>query len=137
MNLEPLLTAPLAVQLHVLTVLPSVVLGAWLLFASQKGSTLHRFVGKVYLTLMTTTAVAAVFIRAFGWGVEVGSLRFGLLHLFVPLTVWSVWTALTSVKAGRLGDHQGAMKGLFFGGLVFAGLLAFTPGRIMHRVFFE
>jgi uncharacterized membrane protein len=28
------------------------------------------------------------------------------------------------------------MTGLFFGGLVFAGIFAFLPGRLMHAVVF-
>ena len=28
------------------------------------------------------------------------------------------------------------MRGLYFGGLIVAGLLAFAPGRIMYRMFF-
>ena len=28
------------------------------------------------------------------------------------------------------------MRGLYFGGLIIAGLLTFLPGRIMHRMFF-
>ena len=66
-----------------------------------------------------------------------GPLRFGLLHLFVPLTAWSVWTALRAIRAGNIKAHQGAMRGLYFGGLVIAGLLTFLPGRIMYRMFFE
>jgi len=135
-DLDPLLSAPVAVRIHVATVVPAFVLGTWLLFLSQKGSRVHRLVGTIYLALMSTTAVAAVFIRAFGsWSIDVGPLRFGLLHLFVPLTAWSVWTALRSVRRGDIAGHQGAMRGLYVGGLVIAGLLTFLPGRMMYEMF--
>ncbi len=138
MNLDPLLRAPLPVLIHFSTVMPAFVLGTWLLFLSEKGSPRHRLIGKIYLALMSTTAVAAVFIRAFGpLGISVGPLRFGILHLFVPLTAWSVWTALRSVRAGNIAAHRGAMRGLYFGGLVIAGILTLLPGRIMYRIFFE
>jgi uncharacterized membrane protein len=137
MDLQPLLSAPAPVILHFATVAPAFVLGTWLLFASEKGSPRHRLVGKIYLCLMSATAIAAVFIRSFSnLALEIGGFRFGLLHLFVLLTAWSVWTALRSARAGNIGAHQGAMRGLYFGGLIFAGLLAFLPGRIMHRMFF-
>ena len=37
MDVDPLLTAPLAVQLHLATVVPAFVLGTWLLFFSTRG----------------------------------------------------------------------------------------------------
>jgi hypothetical protein len=40
-NLEPILSAPLAVRLHFATVVPAFVLGTWLLFFSRKGSPRH------------------------------------------------------------------------------------------------
>lgn len=137
MSLAPLLNAPLAVQLHFFTVVPAFFLGTWLLFLSRKGSPLHRSVGKVYLALMAVTAVAAVFIRAFGsWVIDVGPLRFGLLHLFVPLVANGVWGAFATIRHGDLKGHQRAMRGMYIGGLVIAGLLAFAPGRILNRMVF-
>lgn len=138
MNLGPLLRAPLAVQLHFFTVVPAFFLGTWLLFFSRKGSPLHRTAGKVYLALMVVTAVAAVFIRAFGsWAIDVGPFRFGLLHLFVLLTASGVWGAFATIRHGDIAGHQRAMRGMYIGGLIVAGLLAFAPGRILHRMFFD
>jgi uncharacterized membrane protein len=138
MDPTPLLNAPIAVRIHFFTVVPAFLLGTWLLFLSTKGSPRHRLVGKIYLALMSITATATIFIRAFSSvSVDLGPFRFGLLHLFIPLTVWSVWTALRAVGRGDIAAHQGAMRGLYFGGLVIAGLLTFLPGRIMYRMFFE
>ncbi len=137
LNLQPLLAAPFAVQFHVATVVPAFVLGTWLLFGSTKGSRHHRLVGKVYLVLMAVTAIAATFIRSFAdFSVDVGPLRLGLIHLFVPLTAWSIWRTLRYARAGQIVGHRQSMRGLYFGGLIVAGLLAFGPGRIMHRMFF-
>ena len=136
-NLEPLLTAPLAVRLHVLTVVPAFALGTWLLFFSTKGTSRHRLVGKVYLSLMAVTALAAVFIRSFSSAsLDLGPFRLGLLHLFVPLTAHGVYGALATIRAGNIAGHRAAMRGLYFGGLIVAGLLAFAPGRVMYRMFF-
>jgi uncharacterized membrane protein len=134
MDLEPLLTAPLAIRLHVVTVVPAFVLGTWLLFGSHKGSPRHRLVGKLYLALMAVTAVAAVFIRSFSdLSVSAGPLRLGLLHLFVPLTAHGIFA---TIRAGNIRGHRAAMRGLYFGAMIVAGLLAFAPGRIMFRMFF-
>src|SRR4029453_5021029 len=63
MTLEPLIHAPLAVQAHVGTVLPAFALGAWLLVFSRKGSRWHRALGALFLGLMASTAIIAVFIH--------------------------------------------------------------------------
>ena len=137
MDLDPLLTAPLAVQLHVVTVVPAFVLGTWLLFLSRKGTPRHRLIGKVYLALMAMTALAALCIRSFSdASVAVGPLRLGLIHLFVPLTVHGIHGAFATIRAGDVRGHRAAMRGLYFGAMVVAGLLAFAPGRIMFRMFF-
>ena len=137
MSLQPILNAPLAVQLHVITVVPAFVLGTWLLVFSTKGARHHRLAGKVYLTLMVLTSLAAVFVRSFsGLSFEVGPLKLGVIHLFVPLTVHGVWSTLAALRAGNIDAHRGSMRGLYFGGLIIAGLLTFAPGRIMYRMFF-
>ena len=62
-NLQPILDAPFAIQLHFVTVVPAFFLGAWQLFASRKGSPSHRLIGKIYLALMSITAVAVFLYR--------------------------------------------------------------------------
>lgn len=139
MNLEPLFTAPIPVLIHLATILPAFIIGTWLLFFSTKGSTIHRSMGKIYLTLMSITAVAATFISTPASGfpyVSVGSMRFGPIHLFVPLTVWGVYSALAGVRKGDIAQHRSAMRGLYVGGMLIAGVLAFTPGRVLQRMIF-
>ena len=42
------------------------------------------------------------FIRSFsGWSLDVGPLRLGLLHLFVPFTAHGVYGALATIRAGE------------------------------------
>ena len=59
MNLTLLADAPLAVKIHLATVLPAFVIGTWLIFFSRKGARWHRILGAIYLTLMSVTAVAS------------------------------------------------------------------------------
>lgn len=128
MDLQPILAAPFAIQLHLATVLPALALGTWLVVLSRKGSPGHRALGTVYLALMTTTAIAALFVRAAGHG------ALSPLHLFVPLTLWSVFRALWCVRHGDIAGHRRAMLVLYVGGLLLAGTLTLLPGRLMHRV---
>lgn len=131
MNFSPIVEAPLAIQLHLATILPAFFLGTWLIFASIKGSRPHRALGAVYMALMLFSATSAIFIR------QVNPGRFSWLHLFVLLTYWGVARALWAVRQKDIPAHKGAMLGLYIGGLVVAGALTFGPGRIMHRLFFD
>ncbi len=134
MNLGPLLHAPLAVQIHVATVLPAFVLGTWQIFFSTKGSPLHRATGYIYLTLMTVTAISTLFIHA----INPNGKFFGLswIHLFVPLTLYGVYGALVTARRHDIKGHKRAMISTYVGALLIAGALAFMPGRIMHQVVF-
>jgi uncharacterized membrane protein len=132
---EPLLNAPLAVQAHVATLVPAFLLGIWLIIFSRKGSRWHRKIGVIYLTLMTATALISLFIhirapqsRFFG---------FSPTHLFIPFTLFMVYRAIATVRAGNIKGHAAAMRGLFVGALVINGLdiVFFRPG-ITHDVLF-
>ncbi len=130
MDIALLWQAPLAVKLHLATVLPAFVIGTWLIFFSTKGAPRHRLFGAVYLGLMTVTAVTTFFIRSIGAG------QLSLIHLFIPLTLFGVFGALWNVRRGNIAGHRNAMLGLYFGGILIAGGLTLLPGRIMHAVVF-
>jgi len=55
MNFAPIAEAPLAVKIHLATVVPAFLLGTWQIFFSRKGAPMHRAIGVVYLVLMTVT----------------------------------------------------------------------------------
>ena len=134
MTLAPLLHAPLAVQIHVATIVPAFFLGTWQIFFSRKGAPFHRALGYLYLALMTVTSLAALFVHQ----IMPGSPVFGLspIHLFVPLTLFGVVGALRGARTHNMRMHRGAMLGVYAGGILIAGSLAFFPGRIMHAVVF-
>ena len=135
-NLQPILDAPFAIQLHFVTVVPAFFLGAWQLLASRKGSPSHRLIGKIYLMLMSITAMAAFFIPSFTpFSISAGPIRLGLIHLFIPLTVNGIWQTRKALRTGNIAAHKASMRGLYIGGLIIAGLLTFIPGRIMYRMF--
>ena len=133
MNREPLLAAPLPVQIHVATVIPAFILGAYQIFFSTKGSPHHRLTGYIYLTLMAITSVAALFIHEVN---PAGPFGLSWIHLFVPLTLFGVYGALVTAHRHDIKGHRRAMIGVYVGGILIAGSLAFAPGRIMHSVVF-
>lgn len=133
MNLGLLLQAPLAVQIHVATVVPAFLLGTYQIFFSTKGSPYHRATGYVYLTLMVITSIAALFIHEIN---PSGFLGFSFIHLFVVLTLFGVVAALVNAWKHNIRGHRRAMLGVYIGGILIAGSLALMPGRMMHTVVF-
>jgi uncharacterized membrane protein len=134
MTFEPLLHAPLAVRIHVATVLPAFVIGTYQIFVSRKGAPLHRALGYIYLVLMSVTAVTTLFIHAlmpngpfFG---------FSPIHLLVPLTLFGVIGALRGAWTHNVAMHKRSMIALYIGGILIAGSLTFIPGRVMYAVAF-
>lgn len=133
MNLAPAFEAPLAAQVHLFTIVPAFLIGTWQIFFSAKGKAGHRALGYTYLGLMTVTSISALFIHAtnpsgpFGWS---------WIHLFVPLTLFGVVGAIITARRHDIPGHRGSMLGVYFGGILIAGTLAFAPGRIMHQIVF-
>lgn len=118
---------------HLLTVVPCIFLGAYLLLA-KKGGKIHRKLGMGYMVLMVITAILALFMEA-----RVGPKwldHFGYIHLFSILVLWTVPTALIQVKKGNIKSHQRKMVLLYLGAIVIAGGFTLAPGRYLNELFF-
>lgn len=125
---------PLPVFIHLTTVLPAAVLGAYLMLA-RKGSAFHRALGRAYMLLMGFTAIWTLFLPAeFGprlWN------HFGMLHLLSVLTAWTVPTAWRAAKRGDVRGHRSAMIQLYVGGILIAGGFAVLGnGRYLNQLLF-
>jgi uncharacterized membrane protein len=72
---------------------------------------------------MLTVAVSSLWIPRF--------LHFTWIHLFTLLTLVSLPLAIYKIRRGNVKAHASAMKGLFIGGLVIAGIFTLIPGRIL------
>lgn len=130
MNLQPLLYAPIAVQIHVATVLPAAVLGAFILL-NRKGTPAHRLLGKVWMVLMGITSLSSFFIH----GINLFH-GFSPIHLISILVLVGIWRSIAAARAGNIRSHRGWVIGMYVGGIVVAGLFTLVPGRIMHAVVF-
>lgn len=113
-----------AVAVHLMSVLPAVPLGIYILL-TRKGGARHRLLGRVWMALMVSTALSALFIRQLNHG------GFSWIHLFVPLTLVAAWAAIASARAGNIPQHRRRLVGMFLGAMVVPGLFAFAPGRVM------
>ncbi len=137
MSLDPLLSAPWVIQLHAFGALAAFFLGA-LQFTAPKGTLPHRTLGGVWIVLMAAVAVSSIFIRpALFPGLPIWKW-FSPIHIFTIVTIVGVVQGVVLLSRGgpALKKHAGSFIGMFVGGLIIAGALAFLPGRIMHQVAF-
>ncbi|MEL6917655.1 MAG: DUF2306 domain-containing protein [Bacteroidota bacterium] len=126
-------TYTILMYVHLITVVPCIFIGAYLLFAT-KGTKNHRGIGKVYMGLMFFTALVSLFLPA-----QVGSQflgHFGWIHSFSLLTLYSVPTAIWAIKKGNVRRHKIKMIMLYIGAILIAGGFTLAPGRYLHQVFF-
>ncbi len=115
--------------LHLATVLPCLLIGAWLLLR-RKGTSAHKKLGWAYAALMLFTACVTVFMPA-----AVGPRlfdHFGFIHLFSLLVLVSVPLALVRIRAGHVPAHRVNMVGVYVGGILIAGAFALMPGRLLN-----
>ena len=130
MNFEPFLNAGPVIQIHMTAAFAALVLGGVVLWR-RKGTARHKLYGKAWIVLMAIVALSSFFInelRTFG--------PFSAIHVLSVITLVSLVQAVSTVRNGNIQRHQFIIKGLFFGGLVGAGIFTFMPGRILYRTFF-
>jgi len=128
MSLDPLLAAPLVVQVHAFAAMAAFVLGLVQL-AAPKGTLPHRTTGYVWVGLMLVVAASSFAIHGIGqWA------GFSLIHVLSVMVLVLLPLAVLAARRHRVGTHRRAMIALFAGALVIAGAFTFVPGRIMHRV---
>jgi uncharacterized membrane protein len=109
--------------IHLVTVLPAVPLGAWLLLRKRKGDRLHRLLGRLWAGLMLTTAIATIWLTG-------PSGRFSFIHVFTLMILISVPRAVLAIRRGDVRTHRAAVTGAYIG-LVVAGAFTFLPGRLI------
>jgi uncharacterized membrane protein len=118
-----------AVHLHLLGVAIAIGVGLTL-WAGVKGSRAHRVLGWTWVLAMTGVAVSSFFIRIVNHG------RFSFIHLLGVGTLFALPMAVAAARRHQVRLHARTMTGIFTGGLILAGLFAFTPGRLMWRMVF-
>ena len=127
------MTYEVLMYFHLITVVPCIFIGGYLL-AARKGGPIHRKLGAAYMLLMTFTALIALFIPA-GVGPQFLG-HFGYLHLLSVIVLWTVPTAFMAVKKGKIKEHQRKMVILYVSGIIIAGGFTFFPGRFLNQLFF-
>ncbi len=130
MSLEPILAAPLAIQIHATCAVLAMLLGAMVL-ARRKGTPMHKLTGRLYVALMLVVATSALFINEIRL---VGP--FSPIHIFVLVVYVSVTMAIWNIRRGNVAAHRAWMVSMYFGALFLTGAFTLLPGRRMHDVLF-
>ncbi|MEO1038963.1 MAG: DUF2306 domain-containing protein [Pseudomonadota bacterium] len=129
MDIELFFSMPLVIQAHALSAMAALALGA-VQFTAPKGTIPHRTLGYIWVALMGSTAITALFIR------EINDGAFSPIHLFVPLTLYGIVELSIRARRGLTGKHRASALWIFFAALIIPGAFTFLPGRLMHQVFF-
>ena len=98
---------------------------------SPKGTTLHRALGYLWVTLMAGVALSSFFIHE----IRLVGL-FSPIHLLSIFTLFSLGWAIYAARQGDVVRHRIIMLSLFFFALVVTGAFTLLPGRIMNAVLF-
>ena len=130
MTLAPLLNASPVIQVHAFAAMAAFGLGIVQL-AAHKGTLPHRTIGWFWVVLLAVIAISSFWIHELR---IVGP--FSPIHLLSVFTLMMLPRAVMAARRHNVTKHRGAMRGIFFGALVVAGLFTLLPGRIMHAVVF-
>ena len=119
----------LPIQIHLITALSALILGAALMIV-RKGRRFHRIAGWTWVSLVSVTAGATLFIRTLNHG------SWSFLHLFTAWTLLVLPLAVMAARRHAVSRHRRTMMGLFYGGFAINLLIAFIPGRTLWVMFF-
>lgn len=119
----------LPIKIHLATALAALVLGA-VLMAVRKGRLFHRVAGWVWVSLVSVTAGATLFITSLNPG------GWSLLHLFTGWVLIGLPLAVIAARRHAVARHRRHMMGLFYGGFAINLFVAFLPGRTLWMTFF-
>lgn len=130
MTLAPYLTAAPNIQLHIVLAVISLILGPVALYMRKKNCT-HKIIGYIWVICMTGVALSSFTIHSFA---VIGP--FSPIHGLAIFTLWSLYSAIRHLIAGRIALHRLVMRNLYWYGLIVAGLANFLPGRATNHAFF-
>lgn len=130
MTLDPILTAPTVIQIHVAAAVFALMIGPFSIWRKRRDR-IHKTLGYIWISSMFMLATSAWFIN------EIRLIGpFSPIHGFSLLTYYGLWEAISHVRARRFEAHGKTMKNLYFLALGVTGLFTLLPGRRMNDVLF-
>ncbi|SMX32949.1 hypothetical protein OCA8868_00852 [Octadecabacter ascidiaceicola] len=130
MSLDPILSAPVYLQIHVASALVAVTLGPVPMYRRRRDM-VHKVLGYVWVVAMASVALSSFWIHSFA---VIGP--FSPLHGLALLTLWSLWRGISSARMGDIKTHLATFRALYWYGLLIAGLANFLPDRRINEIAF-
>ena len=115
------------IWLHLLAAVAAIVLGLANLVLA-KGTLRHRIFGWAWIVAMLGVTLPSFSIR------EANEGEFSWLHGLTIWTLFCMFTAVVSIRRGKVRTHAGFMTGTMIGALI-AGAFALAPGRFISDLF--
>jgi uncharacterized membrane protein len=116
---------PIPILIHLAAAASALMLGVVML-VRRKGTASHKALGRAWVALMLTVAISSLWIPSF--------LHLTWIHSFTLLTLVTLPLAIYRIRTGNVKGHAAAMKGLFIGGLIVAGIFTLVPGRLLGNL---
>jgi uncharacterized membrane protein len=117
---------------HLVTAVAALLLGIVIL-TRRKGTGSHRALGWAWVLLMGSTALASAFIQN---GRLPNIAGFSPIHLLTVITGVGLPYAVWSARRGNIVAHRMAMRAIYAGGCVVAGMFTLLPGRFLGNLLF-
>lgn len=128
-KLSLLAPQPVAVKVHLAFAISALFLGG-VMMASRKGARFHRTAGWIWVTMMMTVAISSLFVTG------LNGAHWSWIHALSLFTIVSLPAGVWAARTHQVKPHRRTMMGVFYGGLIIAGLFTFIPGRVMYQIFF-
>ena len=125
-----LLSQQSPIPLHAIIAIFAIVVGGVQLVL-KKGTSLHKFMGRVWVGLMLIVSFTSFFIHKLNlWG------KYSPIHL---LSIWVIICVVLGIYFARIGKikrHKIFMVYTYWLALILTGFFTFYPGRVMNLIFF-
>lgn len=129
MTLDPILSTPAAVQIHLLAASGALALTPVMLMR-RKGTRGHVLWGRLWAVLMALTALSSF------WIMEIRLLGpWSPIHILSLITLFSLVQAVRAARRRNIVEHKAHILGAMLG-LLGAGLFTLFPGRILSDSLF-
>ena len=125
-----LLSQTFPIPVHAIVAMAAIIVGG-LQLSLKKGTSLHKFMGRIWVILMLVVSFTSFFIHKLNlWG------KYSPIHL---LSIWTIIAVVLGVYFARIGNikrHKIFMVYTYWLALILTGLFTFYPGRVMNLIFF-
>ncbi|NQY61564.1 DUF2306 domain-containing protein [Cognatishimia sp.] len=130
MSINPILDASCAIKVHTLAASFALTLGPFIFTPKARGK-LHKTLGYIWIFAMATTAISSFFIHSFQlfW-------VFSPIHFLSIFVLFGLCRAFWFIRNGNVTGHARTMLGMYWYGVIAAGIFTLLPGRMLNRAFF-